>query len=188
MTTRCIAVSAYAVGVELDEEEGGDAATAMEAALARHAEAPWYPEARRVWDEWTQRALAATDPAEVEEMLARILPLYTAFPGRPDVRAALEEAREMLAVDLRAVKVWEGGLYQRGDIRPLLCGVRSPTLVVCGELDLIGGLAQARHIAAGVPAADLLVIPDCGHFPALERPRFYRDAVLNWCAGHPANL
>ncbi len=188
VTTHCIAVSAFAVGEELDEEEGGDAAAAMEAALARHAEAPWYPEARQIWDEWTPRALAATDPTEVADMLATVLPLYTAFPGRPDVREALEEARAMLAVDLRAVKVWEGGLYQRGDIRQLLSGVRCPTLVVCGELDLIGGPAQARHIAEGVPGAELLVIPDCGHFPSLELPQFYRDAVLNWCAEHPANL
>ncbi|MBD0353582.1 MAG: alpha/beta hydrolase [Rubrobacteraceae bacterium] len=180
--------ASFAVGVELDEEEGGDAAVAMEAALARHAEAPWYPEARRIWDDWTPRALAATDPGEVEDMLATVLPLYTAFPGRPEVREALEEARTMLAVDLRAVKVWEGGLYQRGDIRPLLSRVRCPTLVVCGELDLIGGLAQARHLVAGVPGAELLVIPNCGHFPALERPPFYRDAVLNWCAEHPAGL
>ena len=121
-------------------------------------------------------------------MLATVLPLYTAYPDRPDVRESLEEARALLAVDLRAVKVWEGGLYQRADIRPLLSGVRCPTLVVCGELDLIGGPAQARHIAAGIPGAELLVIPDCGHLPALERPQFYRDAVLNWCAEHPADL
>ena len=187
-TTRCIAVSAFALGAELDEEEGGTAAAEMEAALARHADAPWYQEAREVWESWTPRALAATDPAEVEDMLAAVLPLYTAYPDRPDVREGLEEARALLAVDLRAVKEWEGGLYQRADIRPLLSGIRCPTLVVCGELDLIGGPAQARHIAAGVPGAELLVIPDCGHLPALERPQFYCDAVLNWCAEHPANL
>ena len=187
-TARCIAVSAFAVGEELDLEEGGDAAAEMEAALARHAGAPWYPAAREVWDSWTPRALAATDPTEVEEMLATVLPLYTAYPDHPEVRSALEEARALISVDLRTVKVWEGGLYQRGDIRPLLAGVRCPTLVVCGELDLIGGPAQAHHIAAGVSGADLVVIPDCGHLPALERPLFYRDTVLNWCEERPTGL
>ena len=62
VTTRCIAVSAFAVGEELDEEEGGDAAAEMEAALARHAHAEWYPEAREVWDDWTARALAGSCP------------------------------------------------------------------------------------------------------------------------------
>ena len=186
VTTRCIAVSAFAVGEELDEEKGGDAAAEMEAALARHTGARWYPEARRVWDDWTPRALAATDPAEIEAMLATVLPLYTAYPDRPDAREALEEARALLAVDLRAVKVWEGGLYQRIDLRPLLAGIARPTLVVCGELDLIGGPAQARYIAAGVPRAELIVIPDCGHFPALEQARYYRDAILGWYEAHPS--
>lgn len=32
------------------------AASEMEAALARHADASWYPEAREVWEDWTSRA------------------------------------------------------------------------------------------------------------------------------------
>jgi len=186
VATRCIAVSAFVVGEEIDEEEGGDAAAEMESALARHADAPWYPEAREIWDTWTQRALAATDPEEVRDMLATVFPLYTAYPDHPDVRKAIDEARALLEVDLRAVKVWESGLYQRGDLRPLLGRIECPTLVVCGALDLIGGPAQSRQIAPRVPDAELLVLPDCGHMPALEQPQSYRDAVLNWCAAHPA--
>ena len=186
VTTRCIAVSAFAVGEELDEEEGGDAAAEMEAALARHAHAEWYSEAREIWDDWTARALAATDPGEIRDMLARVFPLYPAYPNRPDVRKAIDEAREMLEVDLRAVKVWEGGLYQRGDLRPLLGQIQCPTLIVCGALDLIGGPAQPNQIAPRVADAELLILPKCGHIPALERPQPYRDAVLNWCRAHPA--
>jgi pimeloyl-ACP methyl ester carboxylesterase len=186
VTTRCIAVSAFAVGEELDEEEGGDAAAEMEAALARHAHAEWYSEAREIWDDWTARALAATDPGEIRDMLARVFPLYPAYPDRPDVRKAIDEAREMLEVDLRAVKVWEGGLYQRGDLRPLLGQIQCPTLIVCGALDLIGSPAQPNQIAPRVADAELLILPKCGHMPALERPQPYRDAVLNWCRAHPA--
>ena len=186
VTTRCIAVSAFAVGEELDEEEGGDAAAEMEAALARHAHAEWYSEAREIWDDWTARALAATDPGEIRDMLARVFPLYPAYPNRPDVRKAIDEAREMLEVDLRAVKVWEGGLYQRGDLRPLFGQLQCPTLIVCGALDLIGGPAQPNQIAPRVADAELLILPKCGHIPALERPQPYRDAVLNWCRAHPA--
>ena len=186
VTIRCIAVSAFAVGEELDEEEGGDAAAEMEAALARHAHAEWYSEAREIWDDWTARALAATDPGEIRDMLARVFPLYPAYPDRPDVRKAIDEAREMLEVDLRAVKVWEGGLYQRGDLRPLLGQIQCPTLIVCGALDLIGGPAQPNQIAPRVADAELLILPKCGHIPALERPQPYRDAVLNWCRAHPA--
>ena len=169
VTTRCIVVSAFAVGEELDEEEGGDAAAEMEAALARHAHAEWYPGAREVWDDWTTRALAATDPGEVRDMLATVWPLYAAYPDRPDVRKAIDEARAMLEVDLRAVKVWESGLYQRGDLRPLLGRIECPTLVVCGALDLIGGPAQSNQLAPRVADAELLILPGCGHMPGLEQ-------------------
>ncbi len=54
----------------------------------------------------------------------------------------------------------------------MLPEVECPTLVVCAELDLIGGPAQDRHIVAEVPGAELLVILHCGHFPSLERPQF----------------
>jgi hypothetical protein len=100
---RCIAVGASAVGEELGKEEGGETAAVMEVALVRHADAPWYPEAREAWNAWAPRALAATDPTKVEDMLATILPLYTAYPDHPDVREALKK-RGALAVDLRAVE------------------------------------------------------------------------------------
>lgn len=187
-TTRCIAVSAFAVGEELDEEEGGDAAAEMEAALARHADAEWYPEAREVWDTWTQRALAATDPEEIRDMLATVFPLYTAYPDRPNVRKALDEARAMLEVDLHAVKVWESGLYQRGDLRPLLGRIECPTLVVCGALDMICGPAQSNQIAPRVPDSEMIILSDCGHMPALEQPQSYRDAVQDWFAARPVKL
>jgi pimeloyl-ACP methyl ester carboxylesterase len=43
--------------------------------------------------------------------------------------------------------------------------------------DVMAGLAA---IAAGIPGADLELIPDCGHFPAIEAPQIYREAVLRF--------
>ena len=121
-------------------------------------------------------------------MLARVFPLYTAYPDRPDVRKAIDEARAVLELDLRAVKVWEGGLYQRGDLRPLLGQIECPTLVVCGALDLIDGPAQSNQIAPRVQDCELLILPECGHMPALEQAQLYHDAVLNWCSANPPKL
>jgi len=87
--------------------------------------------------------------------------------------------------DLAAVRAWEGGLYQRIDLRPLLPRIACPVLVVAGELDLICGPAQARPIADAIPGAQLVVIPDCGHMPAIEAPAAYRAAVLD-AVGAPA--
>ncbi len=112
--------------------------------------------------------------------MATVLPLYTADPDRPDVAAALDEFRNDLKADLAAAKAWEGGLYQGIDLRPLLGRVRTPTLLAAGELDVIRGPAQARPIADALPNAELVILADCGHIPAVEAPDRFRAAVADW--------
>jgi proline iminopeptidase len=177
-TVRCIAVSAFALGTEIDE---GEAAAEMERMLSRHAGASWYEAARKVWDGWTDQVLTTEDPADVEQMLRSVFPLYFAHPDRPDVRALIEWSNREVRADLAAFKAWEGGLYQGIDLRPLLTTITRPTLVIAGELDPIGGPAQARQIAASVPGAKLTIVPDCGHIPAFEAPEQFRAIVLDWC-------
>jgi proline iminopeptidase len=178
-TTRCIAISARPVG---DDEQGGDAEQEMERMLARHADAPWYPSARATWDAWTERVLAATDAQEVDDMMAEVLPLYTAHPDRPGVRALIDAWRRDAHSDLAASKAWEDGLYQTIDIRPLLGRVRCPTLILTGELDLICGPAHAEPLARAVPDARIVIVPDCGHFVPAEAPDEFRTAVVEFAA------
>lgn len=185
VTERCISVGGFAVGTEADAAEGGAAAAEMEAMLARHADAPWYGPARAVWDSWTERALGARSGAEIDDMMRVVLPLYAAHPDRPSVRARLTAFAESLAFDLAAIKAWEGGVYQGVDLRPLLERISAPTLVVTGELDLICGPAQARAIAAHVRDADLVLLPECGHWPVAEDPDAYARAVVDWLRAHP---
>lgn len=179
-TDRCIAVSPLGVGTEHDDAEGGAAETEMDAALSRHAGASWYPNAKAVWDGWTDAVLAADDPGEVDRMMAVVLPLYTAYPERPEVAAALAGLARDMKSDLAASKAWEDGLYQGVDLRPVLGGVRARTLVVAGELDPICGPAQAHPICEALPNATLELIGDCGHFPNEEAPDRYRRAVTSW--------
>jgi pimeloyl-ACP methyl ester carboxylesterase len=176
-TSRCIAVSARVVGVEV---EGDDAAAEMQTFLSRHAGQPWFPVARKTWDEWTERVLAADDAREVDDMMATILPLYTAHPDRPGVRAMVADWRRDVKTDLAALKVWESGLWQRIDARPLLGEIRCPTLVLTGALDVICGPAQGRVIADAVPDARSTVVPECGHFVAAEAPEMFRDEIIRF--------
>jgi len=175
--TRCIAIASRAVG---EEEQGEDAEEEMERMLARHRDAPWYETARATWDSWTERALAATDASEIDAMMAEVLPLYTAHPERPGVRRLIEAYRNESS-DLAATKAWEGGLYQTIDVRPLLGDVRCPTLLLVGELDLICGPAHSEAIAAAVPHAEVVIVPDSGHFIPAEAPEAFREAVLSFC-------
>lgn len=179
---RCIAIAARAVG---EEEQGVEAEQEMEQMLSRHAQAPWYESARATWDAWTERALAATDPHEVDRMMAEILPLYTAHPERPGVQRLVEAWRRDARSNLAAVQAWEGGLYQTIDIRPLLGRVGCPTLLVVGALDLICGPAHAEILARSMPTAQVVTIPECGHFIPAEAPEQFRDAIIAFCDAHP---
>jgi proline iminopeptidase len=177
---RVIALAPLGLGTEVDEAEGGGAAAEMERAVSGHAGSAWYPAARTAWDTWTERVLAADDPAVVDELFNAALPLYFAHPDEPRVAAAIDALRRELRGDLAAAKAWEGGLYQTVDLRPLLGRVAAPTLIVAGELDLICGPAQAAPLAAGIAAAELALIPDCGHFMAAESPDELRRIVHEW--------
>jgi len=73
--SRCIAVGAFGVGVETGDPEAAGAVAETDAFAERHADKPWYPEARAVWDTWTERVLATQDPNEVDRMMATVLPL-----------------------------------------------------------------------------------------------------------------
>lgn len=179
----CIAVAGRAVGVEL---EGDESADEMQRFLARHADEPWYPSARRVWDEWTERVLSTEDAATVDAMMAEVLPLYMAHPDRPGARALVEAFRNENHTDLAAAKVWESGLWQTIDVRPLLAKIACPTLVLVGELDLICGPSQGRLIARSIPQAELVTVADCGHFIGAESPQEFRDAVTSFHERHAA--
>jgi pimeloyl-ACP methyl ester carboxylesterase len=177
---RCIAVAPFAFGTDVDQ---GEAAAEMQRLLERHRDAEWYPEAIEVWDNWTERALAAEDAVTVEDMFRRALPLYAADPSRPAVAEEIEHYGASTRVNLDAVKAWEGGLYQSIDLRPLLPRVRARTLVVVGQLDPIAGPAQARAIAEALPRATIRTLPARGHLVAIEDAAGYCRAVMAWYAG-----
>ena len=132
---------------------------------------------------WTERLLAAADAAEMEQMMAAVLPFCLAEPDKPEVAARLAEMSRVMKADLAAGKAWEGGLYQSVDLRPLLGRITCPTLVVAGELDFICGPAQAQPIAAAATGSQLVMLAGCGHAPSIEAPQEYRHAVTEFLRG-----
>ncbi len=60
-----------------------------------------------------------------------------------------------------------------------------PTLVVHGRHDRMVPLEQALRILAHLPAADLVVLNDCGHWPPVERPDLYTRFALPFLGDAP---
>lgn len=69
------------------------------------------------------------------------------------------------------------------DVTPLLPLVQCPTLILLGEQEQVAPLPAARALKAGIPHADLCVLPNAGHLPFLEQPAAFNAAVLEFVAG-----
>jgi len=65
----------------------------------------------------------------------------------------------------------------------LLDEVSVPALVITGERDRIVPTRNSERLAAELPAAELVVIPDCGHVPHEECPGEFLEAVREFVAG-----
>ncbi|MET3712280.1 pimeloyl-ACP methyl ester carboxylesterase [Sphingomonas trueperi] len=71
-------------------------------------------------------------------------------------------------------------ILNRPDSRPLLPGIRVPTLVAVGAEDLLTPPADARAMHAAIPGSTLHLFEDCGHLPPLERPAETTALLRAW--------
>jgi pimeloyl-ACP methyl ester carboxylesterase len=68
----------------------------------------------------------------------------------------------------------------RPDSRPLLVDIDVPTVVIVGHQDQPTPLARAQEMAADIANARLVVIEECGHMSALEKPAEVTAALRRW--------
>lgn len=71
-------------------------------------------------------------------------------------------------------------LMGRPDSRPLLPSIRCPALVLVGAQDTLTPPALSDEIAAAIPGARLVTVPDCGHLSTIERPEAVTRALVEW--------
>ena len=72
-------------------------------------------------------------------------------------------------------------MARQPDQLELLSGVRCPTLVIVGAQD-DAFFECSRQMAATIPGAELVVIPDAGHSPQFENPRPWLEAIERFLA------
>jgi pimeloyl-ACP methyl ester carboxylesterase len=101
-------------------------------------------------------------------------------PGDADGVAAVRaiaDDQEPEAV-ARALEALAG----RADRHPDLSAMDVPALVVVGSEDALTPVSCSEALVAGLPDAELVVIPGAGHMSALERPREFTEAVRAFLA------
>ncbi|HUK94843.1 MAG TPA: alpha/beta hydrolase [Gaiellaceae bacterium] len=156
---------------------------AMEAAMATHADEPWYEDAKAAL-EAEQAGQFSTDE-ELAEIGLREFPFYFARFGEEE-QAYLETLRAEVP-NADALHQWEREIFDSFDLRPQLSGISAPTLVITGEEDFITGPPSAKEIAEGIDRAETVLLPGSGHFIFVEAPVAFREAVLSFL-GVPAEV
>lgn len=95
-----------------------------------------------------------------------------------ELRARLRDMAER--VGLRAFDDQTAMTIDRADSLPRLGRITAPTLVATGAEDRICPPEMSRQIAAGIKDAELLILPEAGHYALLERPEILAEAVARW--------
>lgn len=68
----------------------------------------------------------------------------------------------------------------RPDSRPMLAGIKCPTLVLSGDEDNTIPNSLSVEMADNMHNAKLVILPNCGHLPQLEQPQATADALVEW--------
>lgn len=144
----------------------------------------YVPPAPHVW-EILQRDRETEPPELILEAMARMFyhPSYRARMA--DLTARLLRLQQNEPQPPHAYAAQLSACLNHVPNSPRLKNIRVPTLVLHGDEDEIWPLANASHLAAHIPNAELAVIPDSGHMFMIEKPREFNQAVLDFLARLP---
>jgi pimeloyl-ACP methyl ester carboxylesterase len=91
-----------------------------------------------------------------------------------------ETASVIMRTDPRGVAAAQRGMAERVDYRSRLASVDVPTLVLCGEKDVISPPKEMREIAAEIPGAKYVEISGASHMAPLEFPEPVNAALTEF--------
>ncbi|MGH9186008.1 MAG: alpha/beta fold hydrolase [Acidimicrobiales bacterium] len=79
--------------------------------------------------------------------------------------------------DLPGMAPLTAAVAERPDYTPTTSQIDVPTMVIHGADDRAIPVEMGRDLAGIVPAATLVVVPDCGHAPPIDQPDAVTDAI-----------
>jgi pimeloyl-ACP methyl ester carboxylesterase len=124
--------------------------------------------------------IARAQAGAFEDVIGPQFPLYV-HPARADDAALKSEYLAMCReVGPQAYVRQQRAIMTRVDSRPLLASIRCPTLVLVGAQDQATPPALAEEMAAAIPDARLVTVPDCGHLATMEQPQSVTAALVLW--------
>ncbi len=136
------------------------------------------PETARVREDLAQLVeKAGNSDLIVQTMLPRLFAPAT-FKSQPEL---VESMRQVMAsTSASSVAATSRALARRTNRTPDLPNIKIPTLVIAGSDDQLIPLSESQAMAAAIPGAELVIIPDSGHLSPLENPNATNAAILGF--------
>jgi pimeloyl-ACP methyl ester carboxylesterase len=110
----------------------------------------------------------------------QLWPLYVSSHHQDDERMTALIVDMAVSLGLEAFRTQSEAAHHRADSRPRLRSIRVPTLVLCGEDDLLCPVDAHREMADGILGAQLTIVPRSGHFALIEQPTIVADHLRAW--------
>ena len=158
-----------------DTLQGGTRADVGALRAARSGES-WYADAAEAVE-----AMADAPPAQQQALMRASRPfLYGRWDERTQAHALTADRQSS-----RRAELGFAAGADEVDVPALLARlgqVQSPVLVVGGERDAVTGVVSVRAVAASFPNASAVVLPGAGHFPWVDEPEAFCEAVAGFLA------
>lgn len=163
----------------------------------------------------TAQALAIDEPDRVDRLVLMATAACLPPPEGWRQRAALVRARGMAAIADAVIPRWFTPSFQRThpaavaavlerfirtaptgyaaccdaiaalDLRPQLGRITAPTLVIAGADDPATPVSLLEELRAGIPGADLLILPQAAHLLAIEQAASVNHRLADFLAAPP---
>ena len=112
------------------------------------------------------------DPADVSDELVAV---RHAIYHRPEFVANLDHLLVLQEMEVR----------RRNLLTPdRLARIQAPTVVVWGHENPFGDVPEAHALAAAIDGAELVLYPECGHWPQHEHAAEYDELSLRFLGAH----
>jgi 3-oxoadipate enol-lactonase len=130
-------------------------------------------------------SVRAKGPSAVaDEMLPKLLGA-TSQRERPGLAASVRAMIERNSPEAIAGAV--ESMMARPDSRPLLASIAVPTLVLCGEEDVLTPPSDSDALHAGIPGSRLVSIEKAGHLSSIEAPDQFSFALNSYLGELPTS-
>jgi proline iminopeptidase len=126
-------------------------------------------------DSWEQEKTVETE-AELKRLLDTQMPFH--FHG--EVPAGFSDG---MVGSPEVLRHFANQGYGDFDYVPQLGRISKPTLVIVGEYDRTTTPRAARVLRQGIPASELVIVPEAGHMSFVEQPDAYLGQVRQFLRG-----